>query len=102
MSASTHKTVKVEFSNYDLGELLSQVHINDLVEVFKYAGIENPNTPSNAELEGRIEARLVNLWAEQKNCEFKHSDPDCAECEQAKEIVQEFQDCLSILKGETK
>jgi len=39
MSASMHKTVQIDLDNYELGNLLSQVHINDLVKVFKYAGI---------------------------------------------------------------
>ena len=55
-----------------------------------------------SELIERIDARLINLWAEVKNCEFKHGECHCCECAQAKEIAQEYRDCKAALEQATK
>ena len=54
MSASIRKSIKVDLDNYELGELLSQVHVNDLEKVFKFAGIESQQATIK-ELRGRLE-----------------------------------------------
>ena len=55
------------------------------------------------ELNKRINARLQNLWAEKKNCEFKNgncaSDNQCPQCAQVSEIQQEFIDCRNRIES---